>query len=241
MSTISSRQAVRAGGARRLGGPACTYVGHPLVERMADLRPGAGERRPLGEGPVELLVLPGSRRSEIERLMEPFGAALGARSRSSARPVSLTLPAVSHLADEIEAATQPGPSARASCSARPRNTPPSARPMRLWLRPAPSPSSLAFAGVPMVVAYKVSKIEEQIGRLVSVPSFVLTNLVLGENVVPEFVQADCTPEKLAAALLPLLARHAGAPPAARGAGALEGLMEAGDDARATAPRASCAR
>src|SRR5215212_7288470 len=48
---------------QRLGGPITTYVGHPLIERLAELRPGPGERRPLGEGPIELLVLPGSRRS----------------------------------------------------------------------------------------------------------------------------------------------------------------------------------
>jgi lipid-A-disaccharide synthase len=40
--------------------------------------------------------------------------------------------------------------------------------------------------------------------LVKVPSAILTNLVLGENVVPEFLQRACTPERLAAALVPLL-------------------------------------
>ena len=56
---------------RRLGGPACTYVGHPLIEQVDQLRPGPGERPPLVPGsPVDLLVLPGSRRSEIARLME---------------------------------------------------------------------------------------------------------------------------------------------------------------------------
>ena len=28
---------------RRLNGPACTYVGHPLIERLGELRPGAAE------------------------------------------------------------------------------------------------------------------------------------------------------------------------------------------------------
>ena len=41
--------------------------------------------------------------------------------------------------------------------------------------------------------------------LLNVPSVILANLVLGENVVPEFLQRDCTPERLAKALLPLLA------------------------------------
>ena len=64
---------------------------------------------------------------------------------------------------------------------------------------------LALAGVPMVAAYKVSLFEELIARMaIKVPSVILANLVLGENVVPELLQRDCTPEKLADALAPLL-------------------------------------
>jgi lipid-A-disaccharide synthase len=65
---------------------------------------------------------------------------------------------------------------------------------------------LAVAGVPMAAAYKVPLIEEVIARLlITAPSAILANLVLGENVVPEFLQRDCTAEKLCRALLPLLA------------------------------------
>jgi lipid-A-disaccharide synthase len=64
---------------------------------------------------------------------------------------------------------------------------------------------LALAHVPMVVAYKVSRVEEQLRFFIKVPSIVLANLILGENVVPELIQWDCTPEKLALALKPLLA------------------------------------
>jgi lipid-A-disaccharide synthase len=65
---------------------------------------------------------------------------------------------------------------------------------------------LALSGVPMVAAYKVSLIEELAARaLVNVPSVILANLALGKNVVPEFLQRDCTPDRLAGALLPLLA------------------------------------
>jgi lipid-A-disaccharide synthase len=64
---------------------------------------------------------------------------------------------------------------------------------------------LALAGVPMVAAYKVSLMEEIAGRLLlNVPSVILANLVLGENVVPEFLQRGCTAGRLAEALLPLL-------------------------------------
>ena len=189
----------------RLGGPACTYIGHPLVERMGELRPRPGERRPIGEDPLELLVLPGSRRSEIVRLMEPFGAALGQVVSQLGRPVSLTLPAVPHLADEIEARSRDWP-------VQPRIVLGEAAKYAAFRRAHAALAAsgtvtleLGLAGVPMVVAYKVSWIEAQIGRLIVVPSFVLTNLVLGDKTVPEFMQDDCTPENLAAGLRPLLA------------------------------------
>ena len=93
----------------------------------------------------------------------------------------------------------------------------------------------------MVAAYKVSVSEAAIARrLIRVPSVILTNLVLGENVVPEFIQKDCTPEKLAAALLPLLSRHARAADAGRGlrAGSTPSWRSARPSRRAAPPR-SC--
>jgi lipid-A-disaccharide synthase len=58
----------------------------------------------------------------------------------------------------------------------------------------------------MVVAYKVPVFEELIARaMIKVPSVVLANLVIGESVVPEFLQWDCTKRNLAAALVPLVA------------------------------------
>jgi lipid-A-disaccharide synthase len=64
---------------------------------------------------------------------------------------------------------------------------------------------LAISGIPMVAAYKVSALEVVvIKRLVRVPSYILANLVIGQNIVPELVQDDCTPMKLADALTPLI-------------------------------------
>ena len=66
---------------------------------------------------------------------------------------------------------------------------------------------LALAGVPMVAAYKVSRIEAAtLGRRIMrrLSLIILANIVLGENVVPEFLQKSCTAAKLAGALAPLL-------------------------------------
>jgi lipid-A-disaccharide synthase len=63
---------------------------------------------------------------------------------------------------------------------------------------------LALAQVPMVAGYKVSAIEAPIARrVIRSHSVIMPNLFLGENVVPEFHQEECTPEKLTAELLPL--------------------------------------
>jgi len=188
---------------RRLGGPACTYVGHPLIERLGELRPGVGERAPIGEGPLHLLVLPGSRRSEISRLMEPFGAAVERLSAGLGRPLEVTLPAVPHLADEIRALAE-------AWAVKPRIVLGEAEKFAAFRRAHVALAAsgtvtleLALSGVPMVVAYKISWIENRLRFLLTVPSIVLANLVIGENVAPELIQEDCTPERLADALAPL--------------------------------------
>src|SRR5258708_1684995 len=59
---------------------------------------------------------------------------------------------------------------------------------------------LALAGVPMVGAYKVSLVEEQLKYLITVPSILLPNLILGERAIPEKLQKDGAPAGLGAAL-----------------------------------------
>ncbi len=189
---------------RRLGGPPTTYVGHPLIERLEEIRPAPGERGSNPDKPLELLVLPGSRRSEVSRLMEPFGDALALLKERSPRPFEVTIPAVPHVAHEVRARAE-------AWSVKPRIVEGEAA---KWAAFRAANAALAasgtvtlelgLSGVPMVVAYRVSKIEEVLKYLIKAPSIVLTNLVLGENVIPELIQWDCTPEKLADALLPLL-------------------------------------
>lgn len=188
----------------RLGGPRCTYVGHPLAERLDALAADAAARAARADDPPTLLVLPGSRRAEIERLMPVFGAAVAEVARRVG-DVDLVLPAVAHHRARIEALAEHWP-------VRPRIVAGEARKYAAFRRARAALAAsgtvtleLALAGVPMVVAYKVSRAEEFVARrLVRVATIVLPNLVLGRNAVPELIQADCTPERLAEALAPLL-------------------------------------
>ncbi len=85
----------------RLGGPPCFYVGHPLIERLAELRPNANEAaRRAGYPPPRIVVLPGSRRSIMRRLIDDFGGALALLAREIGA-VEAILPTLPHLKDEI--------------------------------------------------------------------------------------------------------------------------------------------
>ena len=186
---------------QRLGGPPCTYMGHPLTERLGVLRPGSGEAS-ARERPT-LLVLPGSRRSEIHRLLPIFGETLR-RVAAEIPGVEAVLPAVGDLAGDIEAAV-------ASWPVKPRIVKGEREKFAAFRRARAALAAsgtvtleLALAGVPMVVAYRLSPIEWQVRFLIKVPSIVLPNLVLGENAVPEFLQDACNPDRLARALVPLL-------------------------------------
>jgi lipid-A-disaccharide synthase len=190
---------------RRLGGPPCTYVGHPLAEQVHELRPNPEEgTRRLAPPPV-LLVLPGSRGGEIERLLPAFGETV-ALLKDRVGPIEVVIPTVPHLMERLRQATAGWPIA-------PRVVVETAEKQAAFriARAALAKSGtvtleLALAGVPTIAAYKVSWLEAVVGRrMIKVPSVILANLVLGENVVPEFLQEACTAENLAAALTPLLA------------------------------------
>ena len=193
----------------RLQGPPCLYVGHPLLERIDALRPGAGERPPLGQGPPLLLVLPGSRRSEVRRLLDDFGAAI-AMTVERIGPCEVVLPAVPHLAEEIGRRTRNWPVVPRLITGEAEKHAAFRRAHAALAASGTVSLELALAGVPMVVAYRLDAVYrtlKQLNRFVRiarVSSMVLPNIIIGENAVPEFLDEAAGPSSLAAALGPLL-------------------------------------
>jgi len=188
----------------RLGGPRCVYVGHPLIERLGELRPNAEEARRRAADPPIVLVLPGSRRSAIAKLSDDFGAALALLARDHG-PLDVALPTLPHLESEVRARVE-------SWAIKPRVVVGEAakfaafRSARLALVASGTATlELALAGAPMVGAYKVSRLEERLKHFIKLPdSILLPNLILGERAIPEFLQRKCAPAALAAALGALL-------------------------------------
>lgn len=189
----------------RLGGPETIYVGHPLIERLSDYRPAAVEAqvRADAEHPV-ILVLPGSRHSEVRHLMPVFGAAV-ARIAAAHPNARFVLPAVDHVEQAVRRAAL-------SWAVAPEIVTGEAAKLAAFrsARAALAASGtvtleLALSGVPTVAAYRGASWEAALARrLVKLPSVILPNLILGRSLVPEFIQDEATPEALSDRLLALL-------------------------------------
>ena len=186
---------------RRLHGPLCSYVGHPLVELIDALRPDADEQRRRDGQPPVLLVLPGSRRGEIKHHMAVFGETLGLVDL----PFEPVLPTMPHLQDAIREGVKSWPVQPRIIVGEQEKRAAFRSAHAAFVKSGTVTLELALAQVPMVAAYKVGVAEAWIlRRAIRGSSVILANLVIGENVVPEFLQEDCTPAKLAPALRDVL-------------------------------------
>ena len=188
----------------RLGGPPCTYVGHPLIERLewiADLDPAPlAQRLGLSATQPVLVVLPGSRRSEVERLAAVFGATIERLMQQGMTP-QVIVPTIGHVRDLVASRVAAWPIAPHLVSDETDKW----RAFKL-ARAALAASGtvaleLGLAGTPMVVGYKVDAVLAFfVRRMATATTIILPNLILGRNVFREYVQEDCTADRLAAAL-----------------------------------------
>ncbi len=192
----------------RLSGPPGVYVGHPLIERLDELRPQNGDEvaARARQAAPELLLLPGSRQDEVRRLLPVFLAALARPELVGARVVLPTLPRlVAPIQAQLGAAAGrvvlvTGEAAKLAAFRRARAALAASGTVTL---------ELALAGIPTVAAYLVADWEAFIlKRMIKLPSVLLPNIILGEKAVPEFLQAEAEPAALAQALAPLLGESA---------------------------------
>jgi lipid-A-disaccharide synthase len=183
-----------------------TFVGHPVLEAGLDQGDAARFRAAHALAPAQrpLIVMPGSRRSEVARLLPIFGQAL---SLLQARVPNLVpvVPVAHSVAETVR-------DAAAGWAVRPILVSDTADKHDAFaaadaalVKSGTSTLELALAGVPMVVGYRVNPLSAMIARrLVKVKFAALANLLAGREVVPELIQQRCTPDLLAAAIARLL-------------------------------------
>ena len=196
---------------RRLRGPEATYVGHPLIDRPELLTAAAGERPPLDtvDRPT-LLILPGSRSGEIDRMLALYGKVLG---RLTARGLTFraVLPAVGRLRERIAADTANWPVPVEIVAGETEKWAAFRSGHAALATSGTVTLELALAGVPTVIAYArdplfklISEVVRRIPGMVNLTMFGLANIILGEKASPEFLDPDLDPDRLADTLAPLL-------------------------------------
>jgi len=185
----------------RVGLP-CTFVGHPVIEAGAGKGDGGGFRAKHGIAVDDTVVcvLPGSRRGEIERLAGDFGAAMAllAKRHPGMRLVVPTIEAIEPRVRELAAGWPGSPIVVQSTVERYDAMAASNAALAASGTVA---LELALAGVPTVVAYRVTPLTHFIvRRLLSIEFGNLINIIEDREIVPELIQGDCRPDRLAEAI-----------------------------------------
>jgi lipid-A-disaccharide synthase len=182
------------------------FVGHPVLESGADAGDAARFRaaHEIAPDAVPVMLLPGSRLTETSRLLPVFRETimLLAGSVPNLKPVLAAAPGI---ADLVAAQTADWPVQPIIIRDISERYDAFAAAHAALTKSGTSTLELAMAGVPMAVTYRVNPLSAALGRrLIKVKHVAMINLLAGHALVPELLQQDCTPEKLAATLRTLL-------------------------------------
>jgi lipid-A-disaccharide synthase len=178
------------------------FVGHPLLEEP--LLSGTGRRsRPSGSPPL-LGLLPGSRRQEIDRHLPAMLGAAGILERE-VPGLTVALGRAPGIDGDVIGRAVAGSGLRVDVVPPERTYDLMLRASALLVSSGTATLEAACAGAPMVVVYRMAPVSYVIARsLIKTRHIGLVNLVAGEEVVPELIQNEVSPGRLAAAVRPFL-------------------------------------
>lgn len=182
-----------------------TFVGHPIVERVAAARANSGAadfraRHGIAAKAPLLLVLPGSRSGETRRLLPVLE---GAVARMTARLPGLTLaaPTVPAVAARVRDAMAGWAAPAIVLEDREQHAAAFAAADGAVAASGTILLELALWGVPTVVVYRAHPLTAAIvRRLLRTPYVALPNILSGREVMPELLQENCRAEAVAEAM-----------------------------------------
>jgi lipid-A-disaccharide synthase len=187
-------------------GLACSYVGHPVIDSGA----GQGDAfrfrstHGLAPGMLVLTVLPGSRVGEVRRLMPIFGETLR-QVEAALGPFRVVVPTVETVAETVAEGVRDWPGQPILLRGDVAKYDAFAASRAALAASGTVALELAMAGLPMTVAYRLSRPTEiLLDRVLKVRQVNLVNLILGRPVVVEHLGPNCTPAHLAATLIELI-------------------------------------
>jgi lipid-A-disaccharide synthase len=193
------------------------FIGHPLVDRLDEIALPSSRpemRRTLGIDPDGILVvlLPGSRRNEVRDTLSLYlEVARATHVRDPRVRFAIAVaPSIPRAGIERVIAEAGLPSLLSIQVFEGRTYELIRAADAALAKPGTVTVEIALLGTPMVVAARASPVTAFLARrVVRLPSFTMPNLILGSQVVPEFLQEEARPERIALALRELLEGPAG--------------------------------
>lgn len=191
-----------------------TFVGHPAVETLAAAREAEAMAEAAGQGFRQrhgiaadtrlLAVMPGSRRGEVKKLLPVFIEVLQ-RVKAAGLPLHLVIPTVETVSEMVKDAVPSFPFPATILETAPERYAAMLAAEAALAASGTATLELGLAATPTVLAYKINPISAAImRRFIKIPYVGLVNILQQRIVMPEFLQQDCTADKIAPALLQLL-------------------------------------
>jgi len=192
---------------QRLDGPPGTYVGHRLTRDPGIARAVAMQAEPRdlsNNRDKTLLLLPGSRRGEVNSLLEPFRDTVAILRERGSR-LRLLLPTVPHVEKIVRDATENWPLQPEIFVDADRKWQAFGEADAALIASGTVSLELALAGVPMVSCYKLDFFARPLRGLITSWASLLPNLIADKVVVFEFIDFYVRPPALARQLEGLMA------------------------------------
>ncbi len=222
----------------RHGLPA-TFVGHPVLESGAGDGDAAAFRTRHGitPGARVLTLMPGSRRSEVSRLLPVLRATL-----QRLPDLTTVVPVAGPVAEAVRVGSMEWPKPPVLVTELQEKHGAFAASAAALTKSGTSTLELAMANVPMVVTYRVNPLSAAIARrMITISHASLVNLLAQREVSPELIQKACTPERLAAAVRVLLEDPAAAAAQRAGFHEVLAMLRAGGEPPSAAAAAAVLR
>lgn len=182
-------------------GMPCTFVSHPVLEDVATAEEGREFRAAHGiaTDALVLCALPGSRRTEVRKLKPVIMDSI-TRLASRHAGLHVVIPTVSTVLEDVRAITSTGVPTTIVEDVGEKAAAMAASNVAISAS-GTATLELACARVPTVVIYKVALITGWLGHLlVNVKYASIVNIMADREVLPEFLQENCKPEKVVAAV-----------------------------------------
>lgn len=191
-----------------------TFVGHPAVETIAAARKAEAEAEKSGQGfrsrhniaaGVRVMaVMPGSRRGEVRKLLPVFTEVL-IRLKEQGQALHLVIPTVETVAELVKEALPSLPFPATVLETAPERYAAMLAADVALAASGTATLELGLAGTPTVLAYRINPISAAImRRFIKIPYVGLVNILQQKIVMPEFLQENCTADRIAPAMLALL-------------------------------------